>query len=170
MADEKDTDIDQGKTQESAAETTAQEQGKTFTQAEVDKIISDRLKREREKLPNDDELKSYREWKKAQQSEAEKAAEREKEYIEIKNQLEALKHENLVIKAGVDQEDVDYVIYKVQKMGDNFEENLNVFLKENKKFIEKTAQISGTKHELSKSDAMDGVEKEFYRRNPALKK
>ena len=51
MADEKDTDIDQGKTQESAAETTAQEQGKTFTQAEVDKIISDRLKREREKLP-----------------------------------------------------------------------------------------------------------------------
>jgi len=154
MAEEKDTDMDQGKTQEAAAETTtAQEQGKTFTQAEVDKIISDRLKREREKLPNDDELKSYREWKKAQQSEAEKAAEREKEYQALQSKSIELERENAVIKAGVKADDVEFVIFKVSRMVGDFKENLDSFLAENKKFTEPvTENVPGTKHNPSTTD------------------
>jgi DNA helicase IV len=97
------------KTQEAAEKiTTAQpdtntavEAGKTFTQADVDRIIAERLQRERAKLPNDDELKAYREWKKSQQSEAEKAAEREKELAELHSKKTDLERELAVLKAGV---------------------------------------------------------------------
>lgn len=45
---------------------------RTFTQAEVDKIIDKRLKREREGMPTPEELTKYREWQKAQETEADK--------------------------------------------------------------------------------------------------
>lgn len=171
MADEIEKTVEeQGKTQETAEINTATEQGKTFTQAEVDKIISERLKREREKVPNDDELKAYREWKKSQQSEAERSAEREKEYQALQARAMMLEQENIVIKSGVNPEDVDYVIFKVSKMDGDFSENLKKFLTENEKFTEpKTETVSGTEHKPLKANAKTGVEVEFLRRNPGLK-
>jgi len=83
MTDEiKSTAEEQDKTLSAGIEksTTAEEQEKTFTQAELDRIISERIARERKNLPDEADLKAYKEWKKAQQTEAEKAAEREKEY------------------------------------------------------------------------------------------
>lgn len=143
---------------------------KTFTQAEVDRIIGERLQREHAKLPNDDELKAFREWKKAQQSDAEKIAEREKEFTELQRQKTDLQRELAVIKAGVKAKDADYVIYKVSKMDGNFDENLAKFLKENEEFTQpETVQIEGTKHKISAPEQEDGVTKEFLKRNPDLK-
>lgn len=42
---------------------------RTFTQAEVDKIIDKRLKREREGMPTPEELTKFRDWQKSQETE-----------------------------------------------------------------------------------------------------
>ena len=128
-------------------------QEKTFTQADVDKIISERLKRERDKLPNDDDLKAYKEWKKSQQSESEKAAEREKEFQALQSKSIELERENAVIKAGVAADDAEFVIFKVGKMEGDFAKNLTAFLAENKKYTEPvTENVNGTKHNPSATD------------------
>ena len=125
---------------------------KTFTQAELDKVIADRLARERAKMPAADKLKAFEEWQKTQQSEAEKAAEREKELAKLQSEAENLKRENAVIKAGVNIEDVDYVLFKVGKMEGEFEKNLKTYLEENKKYTEpKTVQMQGTQHDPSRA-------------------
>lgn len=112
MAEEANTtDKDQEPTQNNEEEnTTAGQQEKTFTQAELDKVIADRLARERAKMPAADKLKAFEEWQKSQQTEAEKAAEREKEYQAQQSRNSELQRELAVIKAGVKAEDAEYVI------------------------------------------------------------
>jgi hypothetical protein len=89
----KNTEKDQENTQFTEENATAKEPEKTLTQADVGKIVSDRLARERAKMPSADELKAYGEWKKSQQTEAEKAAEREKALAEAQARSEELKRE-----------------------------------------------------------------------------
>lgn len=146
---------------------------KTFTQAELDRIVGERLARERAKAPSEDELKGYRDWKAsaglpsaqhwsqprkerdeaAQQTEAEKAAARETEMARIKNEAETLRRENAVIRAGVSADDADYVMFKVGKMEGDFEANLKTFLESDKRFSEpKTKTVPGTEHKSSKPD------------------
>lgn len=120
----KNTEKDQENTQVTEENATAKEPEKTFTQADVDKIVSDRLARERSKMPSADELKAFGEWKKSQQTEAEKAAEREKALAEAQARSEELKRELLVSWAGVKAEDADFVIFKVAKMDGDVEQNL----------------------------------------------
>lgn len=149
---------------------TADKQEKTFTQAELDKVIADRLSRERAKMPSSDEMKAYGEWKKAQQTEVEKQAEREKEYAKLQADSETLRRENIAYKTGVSADDLEFVIFKVGKMDGEFEENLKKYLEENKKYLApKIDMIPGTKHNPSISDEASGVEKEFMKRNPGLK-
>ena len=156
MTDEiKSTEEIQDKTLSADIEksTTAAEQEKTFTQAELDRIISERIARERKNLPDEADLKAYKEWKKAQQTEAEKAAEREKLLEKAQADAENLRRENAVIKAGVSAEDADYVIFKVGKMEGDFDENLKSFLTDNAKFTEPvTENVPGTKHNPSTTD------------------
>jgi len=156
MTDEiKSTAEEQDKTLSAGIEksTTAEEQEKTFTQAELDRIISERIARERKNLPDEADLKAYKEWKKAQQTEAEKAAERENKYAEIEAKAETIRRENLALKAGVNVEDVDYVLFKVGKLDGEFDANLKDFLTENKKYTEPaTETVAGTKHSPSKTE------------------
>lgn len=143
---------------------------KTFTQAELDAIIGDRLARERKNQPDPERLKAFEEWEKSQQTEAEKAAETEKKLSEAQATAEALRHENAVIRAGVNADDVDYVLFKVGKMEGDFGDNLKKFLEENPKYTtEPTKKIRDNKHDPSRSDDMDGVEAAFRRKNPDLK-
>lgn len=165
------TDTSQEPTPEQAESThteTAPE-SKTFTQAEVDKIIGERLKRERDKAPTADELKAFGEWKKSQQTEAEKAAEREKELAQALTDAENLRRENAVIKAGVSAEDADYVIFKVGKLDGEFDANLKDFLTENKKYTEPaTETVAGTKHTAGKGDP-DAASIAAFRKAAGLK-
>ena len=156
MTDEiKSTAEEQDKTQNIAEhkQTDAGQETKTFTQAEVDRIISERIARERKNLPDEADLKAYKEWKKAQQTEAEKAAEREKEYQALQSKSIELERENAVIKAGVKADDAEFVIFKVSRMEGDFKKNLDSFLAENKKFTEPvTENVTGTKHNPSTTD------------------
>lgn len=171
MAEEANTtDKDQDQSQDNEDNSTAEKLEKTFTQAELDKVISDRLARERAKMPAADKLKAFEEWQKSQQSEAEKAAEREKEFAKLQGEAETLKRENMAIKAGVNNGDVDYVLFKVGKMEGEFADNLKTFLAENTKYTEpETATVEGMKHKPPLSGGEDGVEAAFLKRNPGLK-
>jgi len=149
MAEEANTtDNDQEKPpQNNEEKPTTEKPEKTFTQAELDKVIADRLARERAKMPPQDKLKAFEEWQKSQQTEAEKAAEREKEYQAQQARNSELQRELEVIKAGVKTEDAEYVIFKVGKMEGEFSTNLAKFLAENTKFTEpETTTVDGMKH------------------------
>lgn len=150
------------------------EEERKFTQEDVDKAVKKALAK---RLPPKEEMDEFKAWKDSKKTEQEKAAEREKHYLEIEQANVALKHENAVIKAGVRAEDVDYVLFKVEKMdGDDFEDNLKEFLKKNDKFTApKTKVVEGIKHEpkqketITKADLnkMSYREKiEFYEKNP----
>ena len=87
---------DEAETTDTVQETT-QESGKTFTQADVDRIVADRLSRERKNQPSAERLKAFENWEKSQQTEAEKAAETAKKLQEAQTEAEQLRHENAVI-------------------------------------------------------------------------
>ena len=171
MADEAEkTANEQEVTQQEEAQGTGEGQGKTFTQAELDRIVSERLARERKNQPDADEMKAYREWKKSQQTEAEKAAEREKALQAAEARALTLEREKAIILAGVKGEDVDYVMFKVGKLEGDFGDNLKKFLAENSKFTEpETTTVDGVKHKPGGGENMSGVEAEFLKRNPGLK-
>ena len=171
MAEEANTtDKDQDTTTQNEDNSTAEKLEKTFTQAELDKVIADRLARERAKMPPQDKLKAFEEWQKSQQTEAEKAAEREKEYQAQQSRNTELQRELAVIKAGVKAEDAEYVLFKVGKMEGEFADNLKAFLAENTKYTEpETTMVEGMKHKPPLSGGEDGVEAAFLKRNPGLK-
>ena len=159
MAEEANTtDKDQDTTTQNEDNSTAEKLEKTFTQAELDKVIADRLARERAKMPPQDKLKAFEEWQKSQQTEAEKAAEREKEYQAQQSRNTELQRELAVIKAGVKADDAEYVLFKVGKMEGEFADNLKAFLAENTKYTEpETTTVDGMKHKPPKSGDDDAI-------------
>ena len=114
---------------------------KTFTQEELNKIVQERLDKEKKKMPSKEDLKAFKDWKESQKTAEEKQAEKEAKYQEALNELNNLKQTNAVLEAGVNKEDVDYVIFKVSKMEGEFEENLTKFLKDNPKYKESEPEV-----------------------------
>lgn len=110
---------------------------KTLTQKEVDEIVKERLDREKKKLPSKEELAKFNEWKESQKTEADKQAEALKELETLRQEAVNAKRENALLKKGVNEEDIDYVMFKVGKMEGKFDDNLVEFLKENPKFTAK---------------------------------
>lgn len=96
------------------------EEEKTFTQEEVNKMIKDRVAREKKGQPSKEELKAYQEWKESQKTEAEKQsealtnAERAKEEAEER----ALNAETKVtcLSKGVIADSVDDVVILAKAM------------------------------------------------------
>lgn len=124
-----------------STENTAHEQEKTFTQADVDKLIQTRLDRERKKYPSDDELTAYRTWKESQQTEQDRVntltSERDTARTQLtaaQAELEQFKREKLLLSKGVPANDVDYYAFKIGKLvtdSKTFEQAAEDFFKEN---------------------------------------
>lgn len=131
-------------------EKTEKEEVKTFTQEEVNAM----LKKERKKIPDKEEMEAFRNWKEEQKTVEEKQAEKETEYRNTLSKNESLEKENQTLKAGVNIEDLDYVVFKVSKMEGDFEENLASFLKENPKYL------SSNKEEATKTIDLGAEHKE----------
>lgn len=107
-------------------ENTALEQGKTFTQADVDKLIQSRLERERKKYPSEEEITAYRTWKDGQQTEQERQAKRDKELADSKSalsaaqsELEQVKRDKYVLSKGLTGDDAEFISFKALKMVDD---------------------------------------------------
>ena len=147
-------------------QTTNQNEGqaeKTFTQEELNKIVQERLDKEKKKMPSKEDLKAFKDWKESQKTAEEKQAEKEAEYQKTLNELNTLKQTNAVLSAGVNKDDADYVIFKVGKMEGEFEENLAKFLKDNPKYLkqeletEQKATGAPVRTISSKNDGVLGI-------------
>lgn len=104
-------------------EITAPPQEKTFTQADVDKLIQTRLERERKKYPSEEEITAYRTWKDGQQTEQERQAKQEKDLADSKAALtasqaevEQLRRDKYVLSKGLTGEDAEFIAFKAMKM------------------------------------------------------
>ena len=104
-------------------ENTALEQEKTFTQADVDKMIQTRLDRERRKYPSEEEITAYRTWKDSQQTEQERQAKQAKELADSKAALtasqaevEQLRRDKYVLSKGLAGEEAEFIAFKASKM------------------------------------------------------
>ena len=129
-------------------QTTNQNEGqaeKTFTQEELNKIVQERLDKEKKKMPSKEELKAFKDWQESQKTAEEKQAEKEAEYQKTLNELNTLKQTNAVLEAGVNKDDVDYVLFKVSKMEGEFDENLAKFLKDNPKYLKQELETTEPK-------------------------
>lgn len=154
-------------TGEVVTQTTNQNEGqaseKTFTQEELNKIVQERLDKEKKKMPSKEDLKAFKDWKESQKTETEKEAEKDAEYQKALNELKTVKEEKAVLEAGVNKDDADYVLFKVSKMEGDFEENLTKFLKDNPKYLKQETQTeqkaTGTsvKSISSKNDGVLGI-------------
>ena len=118
---------------------------KTFTQEELNKIVQERLEKEKKKMPSKEELIAFKEWQESQKTAEQKQAEKETEYQKTLNELNTLKQTNTVLELGVNKDDVDYVVFKVSRMEGEFEENLDKFLKDNPKYLKQELEITEPK-------------------------
>lgn len=123
-------------------ENTAEQQEKTFTQAQVDSMIGSRLAREREKYPSDDELSAFRKWQSEHESDEDKHNKVIKERDELNAKLTAaqaeienFKHERYIASKGLTGEEAEFIAYKAAKLvskDKTFEAAVDELLKDKK--------------------------------------
>ena len=117
---------------------------KTYTQEDYN-AFEKKLKAKYEKKYEGIDIAKYKKWEESQKTETEKQTELTQNLANTTNERDSLKQENQVLKSGVNIDDVDYVLFKVSKMEGDFEENLESFLKENPKYLQKEETIEAPK-------------------------
>lgn len=121
------------------AGTEQQQTEQSFTQADVDRIVTQRLARATKDMPNSEELAAFRSWKATQQTEADKLNDMTKERDTAKADLtkanakiEQYERERFLTSKGVSTDDLDYYCFKIaQKVNETttFEAAAEEFLK-----------------------------------------
>ena len=130
---------------------------KTFTQDEVNNIVKERLAKANKGIPSKEELAKYNEWKESQKTQEDKYNDLLKQDNEKSTTISNLQKENLVLKAGItDEDEVEFIVYKVGKMEGNFEENLKEYLTDNPKY-KKQEKATGVEVKTSSVAKEDGV-------------
>ena len=148
---------------------TAEEQEKTFTQADVDALIQKRLERERKKFPNDEEMTAYRAWKDSQQTEQERWNKLQGERDTLSGKLTAaegerdnLKRELYVLKKGLSGDEAEFIAFKAGKMVDDnttFEQAVDALTAERRKTtFDWTAPVgSGASKDNTENNVMNAL-------------
>ena len=130
---------------------------KTFTQEEVNNIVKERLAKANKGIPSKEELAKYNEWKESQKTQEDKYNDLLKQDSEKSTTISNLQKENLVLKAGItDEDEVEFIVYKVGKMEGDFEENLKEYLTDNPKY-KKQEKATGVEVKTSSVAKEDGV-------------
>nr|DAQ98244.1 MAG TPA: Major capsid protein [Caudoviricetes sp.] len=151
-----------------STENTAHEQEKTFSQADVDKMIQARLDRERKKYPTEEEIAAYRTWKDGQQTEQERQAKRDKELADSKSALTAaqtelaqVKREKYVLSKGLTGDEAEFITFKAQKMVDDkttFEQAVDELTKNRQKVkFDWTASAGGGEKKSDTNAVMNNM-------------
>lgn len=96
---------------------------KTYTQAEMDSILSKKLARAMKGMPGDEELTAFRSWKARQQTEQERWEAQTRELNESKTalaaaqaELEQSRREKFLLGKGVGADDVEFYAFKIGKL------------------------------------------------------
>lgn len=144
---------------EQPVEKNEQSEVKSFTQEEVNAILA----KERKKMPSKEDLKEFNEWRESKKTEADKQMERAQEFAKIKNEKDQLKQLMKIYDAGVvGKDNVEFIQFKISKMDGDFDENLETYLKNNPKYLQKEIddnepKTTGTSVKKISDNADDGV-------------
>lgn len=149
--------IEKVETETTTTEQVEKNSVKTFTQAEVDEIVKTRLAKEKKGIPSKEELTKYNEWKESQKTQEDKYNDLVKLNGQKDTEISNLQKENKVLKAGIkDQDEIEFIVYKVSKMDGDFDQNLKEYLA-NSKFVEKEEKATGIEKKVNNVAKDDGV-------------
>ena len=151
MADEQNTQTAQEQSAESTRETAgADSTAKTFTQEEVNALITARLERDRKGQPSKEELTAFRDWQNSQKTAEQKSADDLKAAQEAQSAAEQkatdLEAVFAAIKAGVPAEAAEDVVALAKlKVTDDMPlaEAIAAVLKKYPQFAGNSAQTTG---------------------------
>ncbi len=137
MAEVENTAVQQGTDTDDVQANTEPER-KSYTQEELDTIIEKRIARDRRTRENTPEFKAFKEWESSQKTADEKNSELQKNYDNALSELAILKAEKKVLNANCQNEFAEFVASKVLAMGDDFENNLADYKKDNPQYFGET--------------------------------
>ena len=156
---------------------------KTFTQAELDAIVKQRLERAAKGQPTKEEMEAFKKWqdsqKTAEQLSAEKISAAESGKAEAVKRAEAAEAKCCAYSKGVSAEAVDDVIaLAMAKVSDDMpiEKAIDAVIAKYPSFCSaKSEQLKGITTGVSFGNGsggsqLSGVEAAFYAKNPDLKK
>lgn len=158
------------------AQTTSQNEPKTFTQEEYN-ALDKKLRAKYEKKYEGIDIAKYKEWVESQKTEAEKQSEIIKENETLKAKLLEAENKSVVANAGVDSKFQKFVISEVSQMEGEFTDNLTSYLKDNPQFLfrkqdEKKPTTTGFSQNIANKSVSE--EKAYldkkYANNPYYKK
>ena len=144
---------------------------KTFTQDEVNAIVKERLAKEKKGMPSKEELTEYNKWKDSQKTQQDKYDELVKDNGVKDQEISTLKMENLVLKSGItDEDEIEFIVYKVSKMEGDFSDNLKEYLTNNPKFNNKKQETKATGTEVKNNNVSkeSGVNAILKAKHPEL--
>lgn len=167
-----DTEVKTGKVENTDTTENNGVDEEMVTKAEAQKMADAMVAKKLKGMPTKEELAEYKKWKDDQKTAEEKRAEQEERYRQIEAENTSLKHEREILNKGVKTKDVDYVLFKVNKMeGEDFGENLDKFLEENPEYLASTGSKKsndGAPVKRSTEPASASVADILKKRNPNL--
>jgi len=158
---------------------TGDNEPRMYSEEEVQKKVQKRLKNLKDKMPSEEDMKAFKEWKNRDKTGDQKLEDVTSELNSLKSELKQERIEKSLVKNEVAPDFMELVMFKAAKeeiepkdmdlfLEELKESNPNYFKAENKnKIVNAGGKVS------NKSDGdnhLDGVEKAFYARNPHLKK
>jgi hypothetical protein len=157
--EDKNQEVETETTTTEEVETNSEEVVKKFTQEEVNNIVKERLAKAQKGIPSKEELTKYNEWKESQKTQEDKYNDLIKENGEKEASISNLKMENMVLKSGItDDDEVEFIVYKVGKMDGDFAENLKEYLANNPKYLQKKeTKATGVETKANNITKDDGV-------------
>ena len=168
---------------EKAVSTPEPEQAaKTFTQAELDAIVKQRLERQAKGQPSKEEMDAFRKWqdsqKTAEQLSAEKISAAENGKAEAERRAQAAEAKCLAFSKGVSKEAVEDVIaLAMNKVDDNtpIDKAIEAVIAKYPSFCSAKSETpngitTGVSFNKGGDSQMSGVERRFYEKNPDLRK
>lgn len=154
---------------------------KTFTQAELDEIVKQRLERQKKGQPSKEEMDAFHKWqdsqKTAEQLSAEKISAAESRAAEAEKKASAAEAKAYAYSKGVNAEAVDDVIaLAIPKVDDNttMEKAIEAVIAKYPSFCSAKSEVpkgitTGVSFGNGGGSQLSGVEAAFYAKNPDLK-
>jgi hypothetical protein len=142
--------MDENETIKNETETMKNEmKEEVFTKKEVDKIIKDKIKKERLNYPTEEELTSFKDWKENQKTKEEKQLEEignyKREAEEAKKELEELKKIEYIRTKNINNKFINYVKYETSKLAKDenidFIDALDNFVKDNDMVLNQDTRV-----------------------------
>lgn len=143
---------------------------KTFTQDQVNAIVKERLAKEKKGIPSKEELAEYNKWKDSQKSQQDKYDELVKKDTEKDSTIDSLTKENLVLRSGItDDDEIEFIVFKVSKMDGDFEDNLTKYLADNPRHSKKEeTKATGVEMKSTQVPKETGVSAILKAKHPEL--